>query len=64
MLSQTVCAKCSGKVLERNGLDGDETICINCGFGQKELIIPTEALARESKDYQIRNRGGRIYTHV
>jgi len=64
MFSQTACTKCSGQVLERNGFDGDETVCINCGFGQKEPIIPTKALARESKDFQIRNRGGRIYTHV
>ena len=63
MISQTACTKCSGQVLERNGFDGDETVCLNCGFGQKKPIIPTEALGRESKDFQIRNRGGRIYTH-
>ena len=63
MISQTRCTKCSGQILERNGLDGNETICINCGFGQVPLITPTEALAKESREFQIRNRGGRIFTH-
>jgi len=55
-LTTSVCTKCNGQVIERNGLDGMEQLCLNCGFGQIPNIIPTQALADDSEDYQLRNR--------
>ena len=62
MILRTPCTKCQGQVLERNGLDGQEQICLNCGFGQVQNIIPTQALADESEDYNLRNRGRTVLT--
>ena len=62
MISETRCTRCTGQVLERNGMDGYEKLCLNCGFGQVPNIIPTEALAAESLDYNLRNRTGGILT--
>ena len=62
MISQTLCTRCTGQVLERDGLDGYEKLCLNCGFGQVPNIIPTEALAIESEDYNLRNRNGGMLT--
>jgi len=56
MILQIPCIKCSGQVVKRDGLDGEETVCLNCGFGQTPNIIPTQALADDSEDYQLRNR--------
>jgi hypothetical protein len=56
------CTKCQGQVLERNGLDGQEQICLNCGFGQVQNIIPSQALADESEDYNLRNGGRTVLT--
>ena len=56
MISKLACTKCNGQVIERDGLDGMEQLCLNCGFGQIPNIIPTEALADDSEDYQLRNR--------
>ncbi len=39
-LTTSVCTKCNGQVIERNGLDGMELLCLNCGFGQIPNIIP------------------------
>ena len=50
------CTRCNGQVIERDGLDGAEKICLNCGFGQIPNIIPNEALSNDSEDYQLRNR--------
>ena len=59
----TACTRCTGQVIQRNGLDGHEEICLNCGFGQVANIIPTVALAIESEDYNLRNRSnGKIVT--
>jgi hypothetical protein len=58
----TSCTRCNGQVIERNGLDGHEQICINCGFGQIQNIIPTAALAEEAEDYDLRNKGRVILT--
>ena len=55
-LTTSVCTKCNGQVIERNGLDGMELLCLNCGFGQIPNIIPTQTLADDSEDYQLRNR--------
>jgi hypothetical protein len=57
MISQFPCTRCNGQVIERDGLDGYEKLCLNCGFGQVQNIIPTVALADESEDYNLRNRG-------
>ena len=64
MISAILCTRCTGQVLERDGLDGYEKLCLNCGFGQVPNIIPTEALAIESEDYNLRNRsnGKRMLT--
>ena len=62
MILQTPCTKCNGQVLERDGLDGQEKLCVNCGFSQVQNIIPTEALADESEDYNLRNRGSGMLT--
>ena len=56
MISKLACTKCNGQVMERDGLDGFEQLCLNCGFSQIPNIIPTEALANDSEDYQLRNR--------
>lgn len=56
MILQIPCMKCSGQVMERDGLDGEEKLCLNCGFGQTPNIIPTQAIADDSEDYQLRNR--------
>ena len=56
MILQTRCTKCNGNVIERDGIDGMEQLCLNCGFGQTATIIPTQALADDAEDYQIRNR--------
>jgi len=50
------CTRCNGQVIERDGLDGAEKICLNCGFGQIPNIIPNEVLANDSEDFQRRNR--------
>lgn len=63
MISQIPCTRCNGQVVERDGLDGYEKLCLNCGFGQVQNIIPTAALAAESADYQLRNRGRIVLTH-
>ncbi len=57
MILQIRCTKCNGKVIEREGLDGEEKLCLNCGFGQIANVIPDEALAKDSEDHQVRNRG-------
>lgn len=62
MISKLACTKCNGQVIERDGLDGMEKFCLNCGFSQIPNIIPTKALGDESLDLQRRNQGGRIYT--
>jgi hypothetical protein len=62
MISKLACTKCNGQVIERDGLDGMEQLCLNCGFGQIPNTIPTKALGDESLDLQRRNQGGRIYT--
>ena len=51
------CTKCTGNVIERDGIDGMEQLCLNCGFSQIPNIIPDEALALDSEDFQRRNRG-------
>jgi len=56
MILQIRCTKCNGNVIERDGLDGEEKLCLNCGFGQTATIIPNQALADDAEDYQIRNR--------
>ena len=56
MISKLACTRCNGQVIERDGLDGMELLCLNCGFGQIPNIIPNEALANDSEDYQLRNR--------
>ena len=56
MISKLACTRCNGQVMERDGLDGAEKLCVNCGFGQTPNIIPNEALANDSEDYQLRNR--------
>jgi hypothetical protein len=55
MISAISCTRCTGQVIEREGLDGYEKLCLNCGFGQVQNIIPTEALAIEAEDYNLRN---------
>ena len=55
---QIACTRCNGQVIERRELEGVEERCLNCGFNQVPVIIPDEALARDSEDYQLRNRGG------
>ena len=50
------CTRCNGQVIERDGLDGFEKICLSCGFSQIPNIIPSKALANDSEDYQLRNR--------
>ena len=55
-LTTLACIKCHGQVIERDGLDGMEQLCLNCGFGQTPNIIPTQALADDAEDYQLRNR--------
>jgi hypothetical protein len=35
---------------------------MNCGFGQVQNIIPTEALAVEAEDYDLRNKGRVVLT--
>ena len=62
MISQIPCTKCNGQVVERDGLDGYEKLCLNCGFGQVQNIIPTEALAVEAEDYDLRNKGRVVLT--
>ena len=62
MISQIPCTKCNGQVVERDGLDGYEKLCLNCGFGQVQNIIPTEALAIEAEDYDLRNKGRVVLT--
>jgi hypothetical protein len=62
VILQIPCTKCQGQVLERNGLDGQEQICLNCGFGQVQNIIPSQALADESEDYNLRNGGRTVLT--
>jgi len=42
--------------MERDGLDGEEKLCLNCGFGQIANVIPNQELADDAEDYQIRNR--------
>ena len=56
MILQIRCTKCNGNVIEREGLDGEEKLCLNCGFGQTATIVPTQALADDAEDYQLRNR--------
>jgi len=56
MILQIRCTKCNGQVIERDGLDGEEKLCLNCGFGQIANIIPNQALADDAEDYQLRNR--------
>ena len=56
MILQIRCTKCTGQVIERDGLDGNEKICLNCGFAQIPNIVPDEALAKDSEDHQVRNR--------
>ena len=56
MILQIRCTKCNGNVIEREGLDGEESLCLNCGFSQIPNIIPTQALADDAEDYQLRNR--------
>ena len=56
MISKLACTRCNGQVIERDGLDGFEQLCLNCGFSQIPNIIPNESLADESEDYQLRNR--------
>ena len=56
MILQIRCTKCTGQVIERDGLDGNEKICLNCGFAQIPNIVPDEALAKDSADHQVRNR--------
>ena len=56
MISRLACTKCNGQVMERDGLDGAEKLCLNCGFSQIPNIIPNEVLANDSEDYQLRNR--------
>jgi len=56
MISKLACTRCNGQVIERDGLDGFEQLCLNCGFSQIPNIIPTETLANDSEDYQLRNR--------
>ena len=62
MISAISCTRCTGQVIEREGLDGYEKLCLNCGFGQVQNIIPTEALAAESLDYNLRNKTAGILT--
>ena len=62
MISQIPCTKCNGQVVERDGLDGYEKLCLNCGFGQVQNIIPTAALADEAEDYNLRNKGRIVLT--
>ena len=62
MILRTPCTKCNGQVIDRDGLDGFEQLCLNCGFGQVVNIIPTEALADESEDYNLRNRSNGMLT--
>jgi hypothetical protein len=59
MISKLACTKCSGQVIDRDGLDGLEEICLNCGFSQIPNIIPNEVLANDSKDFQRRNRSNK-----
>jgi hypothetical protein len=42
--------------MERDGIDGMEQLCLNCGFGQIPNIIPNEALSDDAEDYLLRNR--------
>ena len=56
MILQIRCTKCNGNVMERDGLDGEEKLCLNCGFGQIANVIPNQELADDAEDYQIRNR--------
>ena len=56
MILQIRCTKCNGNVMERDGLDGEEKLCLNCGFGQTAAIVPNQELADDSEDYQLRNR--------
>ena len=62
MISAIACTKCNGQVIEREGLDGYEKLCLSCGFGQVQNIIPTAALEEDAKDYALRNRGRIILT--
>ena len=62
MISAIACTKCTGQVIEREGLDGYEKVCLNCGFGQVQNIIPTAALAEDAYDYALRNRGRMVLT--
>lgn len=57
MILHIRCTKCNGNVIERDGIDGMEQLCLNCGFSQIPNIIPDEALALDSEDFQRRNRG-------
>ena len=56
MISQIACVKCNGQVLKRDGLDGEEKVCLNCGHNQLPNIISTDALSKDSEDHQRRNR--------
>ena len=56
MILQIRCTKCNGQVIERDALDGEEKLCLNCGFGQIATIVPNEALADDAEDYLLRNR--------
>jgi hypothetical protein len=56
----TACTRCTGQVIERNGLDGHEAICLNCGFGQVANITPTEKLSAEAEEYNLRNRSSGV----
>ena len=62
MILRIPCTRCNGQVIDRDGLDGFEQLCLNCGFGQVANIVPTEALADESEDYNLRNRGSGMLT--
>ena len=62
MISAISCTKCTGQVIEREGLDGYEKGGLNCGFGQVQNIIPTAELAEDAKDYSLRNRGRIVLT--
>jgi|14_taG_2_1085336.scaffolds.fasta_scaffold02550_17 hypothetical protein len=56
MILQIPCTKCKGQVLEREGLDGQEKVCLSCGFAQVPNIIPTNLLSNDSKFQQERDR--------
>ena len=60
VIAHAKCTRCTGQVIERDGLDGHEKICLNCGFGQVQNITPTEELAVESEEYNLRNRSNGV----